>query len=1043
MIGCARCEASKYVLNTRTFAGQRTVGRKNQNGEFDLIRRQWLIPWPGCLRRNPRYIPQYGDILAPSLADPCKAGYLRGGKVKQLVEHLVPALLFGDASFVPVFLGTYRTFTTTQHILTLLFSRYSSFQQLEGEKAGAKGPLQQAFAFILGSWMREYPEDFLEAPDSSCLQQLVAYLHLNMPGSIEEHQACLLLTHLELRNPKQPELEAGIEDIKPCAGALAAISEPGGPNPLEPSTLEPGNDEEVPVSTPESQLPQGKAEANPPSAPTPAAGADQAEAPMSTVAETCVLVVAAAEGRFLSAVGPLLEEQAACLLAGEVACLPPAVEEPEPTAQEPVPPIEEEAPGPSVPQAACLPTANEEPEPSAQEPVPPIEEEAPGPSVPQAACLPTANEEPEPSAQEPVPPIEEEAPGPPVPQAASPPTAYEEPEPSAQEPVPPIEEEAPGPSVPQAASPPTAYEEPEPSAQEPVPPIEEEAPGPSVPQAACLPTANEEPEPSAQEPVPPIVEEAPGPPVPQAASPPTAYEEPEPSAQEPVPLIEEEAPGPCVPQAASPPTAYEEPEPSAQEPVPLIEEEAPGPSSPLEKDAEGFREVVYPLPGNDQGHGLSISEDTRATLLSAAELEPDSVPLAREAHMGTETDPAPWESLTVGDFQISSRGPSRISLLKLEEMSTAHLVEWLPDQKAEQFAIMAVRLFKELKPYHCLSYVYSDPDKKCQELLAPTVLAILQFCERIKTCVITTSVLDHSAEAADRAEVLEHWIEVALESHHLKNAISVCAILSALQSSALQGLKQTWRAVSRGSLEVWQELRKIYSMEKHYKVGPQSTRMAFWSKLKRGLGTQKELDYSEGTVPYLGTILNHLASLHHHKDKDSKNGKWIHMQRRREEYKVLALIKELQGACQELHVVPEEKFVTWFTNLKRLSPSECDKLCQELEPPRWASFLCRKSRKSKKSLVQRKPSKDHQTSSKTFSSHSSSQLNTSEEVSIRSISHETSGHLGFSTRPSILYRRGYHSTPNISNSKIDFQYEVILGFLSPQPSRRTGHEGIY
>ncbi|KAM4874171.1 uncharacterized protein RHO17_008786 isoform 4-T6 [Thomomys bottae] len=801
--------------------------------------------------------------------------------------------------------------------------RYSSFQQLEGEKAGAKGQLQQAFAFILGSWMREYPEDFLEAPDSSCLQQLVAYLHLNMPGSIEEHQACLLLTHLELRNPKQPELEAGIEDIKPCAGALAAISEPGGPNPLEPSTLEPGNDEEVPVSTPETQLPQGKAEANPPSAPIPAAGADQAEAPMSTVAETCV---------------------AACLLAGEVACLPPAVEEPEPTAQEPVPPIEEEAPGPSVPQAACLPTAYEEPEPSAQEPVPPIEEEAPGPSVPQVACLPTANEEPEPSAQEPV------------------------------------------------------------------PPIEEEAPWPSVPQAACLPTANEESEPSAQEPVPPIVEEAPGPP---------------------------------VPQAASPPTAYEEPEPSAQEPVPPIEEEAPGPSSSLQKDAEGFREVVYPLPGNDQGHGLSISEDTRATLLSAAELEPESVPLAREAHMATETEPAPWESLTVGDFQVSSRGPSRISLLKLEEISTAHLIEWLPDQKAEQFAIMAVRLFKELKPYECLSYVYFDPDKKRQELLAPTVLAILHFYQQIETCIITTSILDHSAEAADRAEVLEHWIEVALESHHLKNAISVCAILSALQSSALQGLKQTWRAVSRGSLEVWQELRKIYSMEKHYKVGPQSTRMAFWSKLKRGLGTQKELDYSEGTVPYLGTILNHLASLHHHKDKDSKNGKWIHMQRRREEYKVLALIKELQGACQELHVVPEEKFVTWFTNLKRLSPSECDKLCQELEPPRWAGFLRRKSRKSKKSLVQRKPSKDHQTSSKTFSSHSSSQLNTSEEVSIRSISHETSGHLGFSTRPSILYRRGYHSTPNISNTKIDFQYEGILGFLSPQPSRRTGHEGIH
>ncbi|KAM4874181.1 ral guanine nucleotide dissociation stimulator-like isoform 1-T4 [Thomomys bottae] len=104
--------------------------------------------------------------------------------------------------------------------------------------------------------------------------------------------------------------------------------------------------------------------------------------------------------------------------------------------------------------------------------------------------------------------------------------------------------------------------------------------------------------------------------------------------------------------------------------------------------------------------------------------------------------------------------------------------------------------------------------------------------------------------------------------------------------------------------------------------GPQSTRMAFWSKLKRGLGTQKELDYSEGTVPYLGTILNHLASLHHHKDKDSKN-----------DFKVMALLREPQGACQELHVVPEGNILSWFTNLKRLSPSESCKLCKELEPP--------------------------------------------------------------------------------------------------------------
>ncbi|XP_069852055.1 ral guanine nucleotide dissociation stimulator-like [Dipodomys merriami] len=146
-------------------------------------------------------------VLAPTLPDPYKAGYLQGGKVEKLVDHLVPALLFGDAMFIPVFLGTYRNFTTAYHVLNLLFNRYNHFLEYEEEKAGTQEHLQQAF-FILGSWMREYPEDFTGAPYTSCLQHLVTYLHLNMPGSVEEQQARLLLSQLEHMLLKKPELEA-------------------------------------------------------------------------------------------------------------------------------------------------------------------------------------------------------------------------------------------------------------------------------------------------------------------------------------------------------------------------------------------------------------------------------------------------------------------------------------------------------------------------------------------------------------------------------------------------------------------------------------------------------------------------------------------------------------------------------------------------------------------------------------------------------------------------------------------------------------------
>ncbi|XP_048193073.1 ral guanine nucleotide dissociation stimulator-like [Perognathus longimembris pacificus] len=149
----------------------------------------------------------YGWILAPTLADACKARYIPGGKLEKLVHHLVPALLFGDASFIPVSLGTYQNFSTPHQVLSLLFNRYGSFAVCHDEGAGAQEQLQHAFSFILGSWMKEYPEDFPQAQDATCLNQLVKYLHHNIPGSLEERQARRLLTQLEHMHAKQPELE--------------------------------------------------------------------------------------------------------------------------------------------------------------------------------------------------------------------------------------------------------------------------------------------------------------------------------------------------------------------------------------------------------------------------------------------------------------------------------------------------------------------------------------------------------------------------------------------------------------------------------------------------------------------------------------------------------------------------------------------------------------------------------------------------------------------------------------------------------------------
>nr|XP_060484031.1 ral guanine nucleotide dissociation stimulator-like [Panthera onca] len=70
----------------------------------------------------------------------CVGWTIDAGLLKQRVEHLVPAFLGRDPTYVSTFLGTYPTFTTTQQVLEVLFMRYGCFHS-EAEEDG--GPREQ------------------------------------------------------------------------------------------------------------------------------------------------------------------------------------------------------------------------------------------------------------------------------------------------------------------------------------------------------------------------------------------------------------------------------------------------------------------------------------------------------------------------------------------------------------------------------------------------------------------------------------------------------------------------------------------------------------------------------------------------------------------------------------------------------------------------------------------------------------------------------------------------------------------------------------
>ncbi|XP_059514404.1 ral guanine nucleotide dissociation stimulator isoform X9 [Myotis daubentonii] len=234
---------------------------------------------------------------ALSLYETCKVRTVKAGTLEKLVEHLVPAFQGSDLSYVTIFLCTYRTFTTTQQVLDLLFKR--------------------AISSILGTWLDQYSEDFYQPPGFPCLKQLVAYVQLNMPGSDLERRAHLLLAQLERTELTEAELEA----LSPAPALEPAPAPVLAPSPVPTSEQEP-----APSPAPAPSLAPALA-----SSPVPTSEQEPAPAPALASSLAPALVSS-----------PVLASEQELVLAGE----------PEP-ALEPAP-EREPAPGPTPTAAAEL-----------------------------------------------------------------------------------------------------------------------------------------------------------------------------------------------------------------------------------------------------------------------------------------------------------------------------------------------------------------------------------------------------------------------------------------------------------------------------------------------------------------------------------------------------------------------------------------------------------------------------------------------------------------------------------------------------------------
>ncbi|XP_077022454.1 ral guanine nucleotide dissociation stimulator-like isoform X5 [Tamandua tetradactyla] len=146
---------------------------------------------------------------------------------------------------------------------------------------------------------------------------------------------------------------------------------------------------------------------------------------------------------------------------------------------------------------------------------------------------------------------------------------------------------------------------------------------------------------------------------------------------------------------------------------------------------------------------------------------------------------------------------------------------------------------------------------------------------------------------------------VQKECQVLLNFTSLDAILSALWSNSIQHLKQTWKEVSRDSIDHLEMMSKT---------------------------SQKRELPGQPTVPDLWTLLSELASLQL-APTDSREGRLRNYDIGLKEYKVIPRIERLQAGCIYIYFRPTEEFRAWFGAVEQLSASECFHLSCEREPP--------------------------------------------------------------------------------------------------------------
>ncbi|CAG8462081.1 2198_t:CDS:2 [Paraglomus occultum] len=125
---------------------------------------------------------------------------------------------------------------------------------------------------------------------------------------------------------------------------------------------------------------------------------------------------------------------------------------------------------------------------------------------------------------------------------------------------------------------------------------------------------------------------------------------------------------------------------------------------------------------------------------------------------------------------------------------------------AYQLTLIESAIFLEIDPTALLTHSLKTPDAK---ITAST--DFFNYLTRLVELTILTP-----TEAATRAQIIHHWVKVAVKLNELQNYQTLKAILSALGTPPIMRLKRTWTCIPKKSTTKLETLNEMMSEARNY-----------------------------------------------------------------------------------------------------------------------------------------------------------------------------------------------------------------------------------